>query len=141
MHGLDRALPATEEDHRRFIERHVAGNPNAIWFSIDANDGTYVGNIWLWDVNWRHKRAEVRLFVGNAEYRGRGVATAAIHSISDYAFATQGLHKLYAFVHADNQQSRRAFESAGFAVEALLREEAFRDGKFADVWRLIRLAP
>lgn len=139
MEGLDRVLPATEEEHRTFVERYVAGNAAAIWFSIDAPDGTYVGNIWLWDLHWRHRRAEIRVFVAHPDYQGRGLASAAIARVADYAFETLGLHKLYAYVHASNERSRRAFESAGFSEEAVLHEEAFRDGAFSDVWRLCRV--
>jgi RimJ/RimL family protein N-acetyltransferase len=141
MEGLDRVLPATAEEHSQFIQRHIAGNANSIWFSVDAQDGTYVGNIWIWDLHWRHRRAEVRLFVGHPEYAMRGIGSAAIRQIATYAFATLGLQKLYAYVHASNTRSKRAFERAGFVEEALLRDEAFRDGKRSDVWRMCRLAP
>lgn len=140
MEGLDRVLPATAEEHRRFIERHVAGDQNRVWFSIDAIDGTYVGNVWLWDVHWRHRRAEVRVFVAHPGYQGKGIAAAAIRSISDYAFTDLGLHKLFAYVHSANTRSRRAFENAGYSLEATLREEAYRNGTFADVWRLSKIA-
>ena len=140
MEGLDRVLPATEEEHRRFVERHIAGNPTAIWFSIEAADGTYVGNIWLWDLHWRHRRAEVRLFIGHSEYFGKGLGAAAIAAISAYAFESLGLHKLYAYIHTSNERSRRAFESAEFALEATLSDEAYRNGVFADVWRMCRIS-
>ena len=141
MQGLDRVLPATEIDHERFIERHVAGNDSSVWFSVDAADGAYVGAIWLWDVHWRHRRAEVRLFIGHPGYRGRGLGTSAISSIATYAFDSLGLHKLYAYVHESNERSKRAFEDAGFSLESTLREEAFREGAYYDVWRLTKFQP
>jgi RimJ/RimL family protein N-acetyltransferase len=136
MEGLDRVLPATEDEHRQFVERHVAGNRSAVWFSIDAQDGTYVGAIWLWDIHWRHRRAEVRLFIGHESYAGLGLGALALRQVTEYAFATLGLHKVYAYVHSSNERSRRAFQRAGFKEEALLRDEAFRDGAFADVARM-----
>jgi RimJ/RimL family protein N-acetyltransferase len=141
MEGLDRVLPATEEEHRTFVERNVAGNSSAVWFSLDAADGTYVGAIWLWDIHPRHRRAEVRLFVGHPEYGGQGIGAAAIAAISAYAFGSLGLHKLYAYVHVANARSRAAFERSGFREEALLKGEAFRDGAFTDVARLAAFAP
>jgi RimJ/RimL family protein N-acetyltransferase len=141
MDGLDRVLPATEEEHRSFVERHVAGNQSAVWFSMDAGDGTYVGAAWLWDIHWRHRRAEVRLFVGHPDYGGQGIGAQAIAAIAEYAFGTLGLQKLYAYVHVSNPRSLRAFEKAGFGQEALLRGEAFRDGAFTDVVRLAAFAP
>jgi [ribosomal protein S5]-alanine N-acetyltransferase len=137
MDGLDRVLPATEDEHRNFIERNISGNPSAVWFSIEF-DGKYVGNIWLWDMHSRHRRGEVRLFIGDAETRGRGAGVAAIRAIAAYAFDKLGLHKLVAYVHESNEPSRKAFEAAGFFEEAVLRDEAFRDGGFRAVRRMAR---
>lgn len=123
-----------------FIAAHVAGNQSAVWFSIEAPDGTYVGNIWLWDLHWRYRRAEVRVFVAHPQYQHRGIGTAAIAAIAKYAFETLGLHKLYAYVHVSNEGSRRAFENAGFWLEATLREDAYREGSFTDVIRFARIA-
>lgn len=140
MHGLDRVLPATEEDHARFIQRHIAGNQSGVWFSLDAADGVYVGAIWLWDIHWRHRRAEVRLFVAHPDYQGRGLARSAITAMAAYAFDSLGLHKLYAYVHASNERSRRAFEAAGFSIEATLANEAFREGSYTDVLRVVKFS-
>ncbi len=139
MDGLDRAILATPDGHRQYIERHF-GPGGFPCFAIEAGDGTYVGNIWLWDVHPRHRRAEVRLFIGDARYRGRGIGRDAIVLLCEYAFAEGSLHKLYAYVHEGNESSRRAFEAAGFSVEATLVEEAVRDGRFTNVFRMARVS-
>jgi [ribosomal protein S5]-alanine N-acetyltransferase len=141
MEGLDRALPVTLEEHERFIERNVAGRDDAIWFSIEAEDHTYVGNIWMWEIHWRHRRAEVRLFVAHERYQRRGIASGALRLLCDYAFGTLGLNKLYAYVHERNEASAKAFQKAGFSLEATLEREAFRSGSFHSVLRFARIAP
>lgn len=139
MDGLDRAKPVTAEQHEDYIEKNVTKNENAIWFAIEAEDGVYVGNVWLWDIHWRHRRAEMRIFVAHEGYQGRGIGTAAIEQISAYASSVLGLHKVYAYVHETNVPSQKAFQAAGFAVEAKLNEEAYRDGAFHAVLRLAKI--
>ncbi|MDQ2681308.1 MAG: GNAT family N-acetyltransferase [Candidatus Eremiobacteraeota bacterium] len=141
MAGLDRALPVTQAEHERFFERNVVGNDRAVWFAIEAVDSAdFIGIIWLWDVDWRHRRGEVRVFIGEPTSAGKHYGRAAIDAASTFAFRTLGLHKLYAYVHARNGRSRAAFESAGFRLEATLEKEAFWDGGFFDVWRVCRLS-
>lgn len=140
MDGLDRAIPATLQQHEAYFRRNVVENDSSLWFAIEAADtNEHVGIVWLWDLHWRHRRAEVRIVVG-PEYSGRGYAGDALKILSAYAFETLGLHKLFAYVHAGNARSRAAFEKSGFQEEARLRDEAFRSGEFADVWRMARLA-
>ncbi len=140
MDGLDRALPATAEQHERYIRQNVTENRTAVWFAVEtAKDREHIGIIWLWDINERHRRAEVRIVIAPAA-AGRGYGPDALQALSDYAFRTLGLHKLYAYIHERNGRSRSAFERAGFYVEAELKEDAFWNGAFATVWRLARLA-
>ncbi len=140
MDGLDRARPATSEQHERYVHTNVTENQNAVWFAIQAIDGgDHVGIVWLWDVNVRHRRAEVRVLVSPQASR-RGYGTEALALLSRYAFETMGLHKLYAYVHERNAASRSAFERAGFALETTLHDEAFWNGRFAAVWRFARLS-
>ncbi len=140
MDGLDRALPATGEQHQNYIRANVSDRSDTVWFAVETiEDRSLAGIVWLWEVNNRHRRAEIRIIIDPAA-SGRGYGSAALRAISDYAFQVLGLHKLYAYVHERNARSRAAFERAGFALEATLQGEAFRDGNFAAVWRLARFA-
>jgi len=140
MEGLDRALPATSEQHERYIRANVTERSDAVWFAVEtAQQDQFVGVVWLWDVNTRHRRAEVRIVI-DPTASGRGYGSDAVRALSEYAFGTLGLHKLYAYVHERNPRSRAAFERAGFTLEATLEGEAFWNGSFAAVWRLARFA-
>jgi RimJ/RimL family protein N-acetyltransferase len=54
-------------------------------------------------------------------YWGKGIATAAVSLLSDHAFATLGVRRLWANVMAPNLASARVLERAGFHHEATLR--------------------
>jgi diamine N-acetyltransferase len=140
MEGMDRALPATAEEHESYVRASIANNRKAVWFGVELlGDGRLVGVIWLWDIDWRHRRAEVRVLIDPACH-GKGLGHDAVRALGDYAFKTLGLHKIYAYVHARNGKSGRVFERSGFQSEALLKDEAFWDGRFGDVVRFARFA-
>jgi RimJ/RimL family protein N-acetyltransferase len=49
-----------------------------------------------------------------------------------YAFNTQGLHRLWTRVPSSNQALVEAFQTAGFRVEGVLREDHFDGGTWRD---------
>ena len=140
MDGMDREVRPSADEHRRFVETAVAAQ-QAVFLGIETLDTPrLIGVVWLWDLSERHRRAEVRILIGDPDTRGHGFGTDAIEAIAAYAFEQRALRKLYAYVHAQNGASRRAFERAGFTLEATLEREAMRDDREADVFRLRRFA-
>jgi RimJ/RimL family protein N-acetyltransferase len=140
MDGMDREVRPSADEHRRFVDAAVASQ-RAVFLGIETLEmPRLIGVVWLWDLSGRHRRAEVRILIGDRDTRGCGFGTDAIEALATYAFEQRALRKLYAYVHAQNGASRRAFERAGFALEATLEREALRDGREADVFRLRRFA-
>ena len=134
---LDRVLPVSRPEHERFFELAVIGNQRAVWFALEnpAAKNAYIGNVWLWDIDQRHRRAEVRILIGERSAWGTGAGSQALTLLSNYAFSKLGLHKLYAYVHARNPRAAHVFEKAGYVQEACLKEEAFWDGAYQDIFR------
>src|SRR5579875_3672038 len=135
---LDRVLPVSRPEHRRFFYLSVIVNQRAVWFALErpgVPPRDYIGCAWLWDIDQRHRRAEVRILIGERSSWGTGVGTEALRLLSAYAFEKLGLHKLYAYVHARNPRGAAAFRKAVYVEEARLREEAFWDGAYDDVLR------
>ncbi len=137
---MDRAVRPSADEHRRFVENAVASE-RAQFFGIETlEQPRLVGIVWLWELERRHRRAEVGIVVGDPAARGHGYGSDALDALAAHAFGPLGLRKLYAYVHAHNAASRRAFERAGFALEATLEREALRGDRATDVHRLRRFA-
>ena len=96
-------------------------------------DGEAVGGVGLQlksDVY--RKTAEVGYWLGEAVW-GRGVATAALRTITEYAFAHFDLCRLEAGVFAWNPASMRVLEKVGYRREATLERACFKDGRILDL--------
>ena len=72
-------------------------------------------------------------------YWGRGIATAALSTMVDYAFARFPLDRLEANVFEWNPASCRVLEKAGFVREARLRKSVLKDGQLIDSFLYARL--
>jgi RimJ/RimL family protein N-acetyltransferase len=139
MRLLDRSKVVSEEEHEHWFVS-LAARSDCAYFTIETNeDARHVGNVWLWDIDCRHQKAELRIVIGDRAHLGRGVGTEAISLLCDYAFTRLKLHKVYAYVLAINPRALRAFEKAGFVVEGTLREDRRVDESFTDVYLLGKL--
>lgn len=135
---LDRARPVSDTEHEEWFAS-LRNHPDRVYFAIETlGDKRHVGNIWLWDIDPRHRRAEVRIVVGEGD-APKGTGSEAIDLICRYGFDRLNLHRLYAFVLGINPRARRAFEKAGFQLEGTLRQDRWVDDHYVDVFYLGRV--
>lgn len=134
---LDRSRPVSDADHDQWFAS-ITGRDDCVFFAIETN-GEHAGNVWLWGIDARHRKAEVRILIGPNEHHGKGLGSTSIALIADYARDRLNLHRLYAYVLSINPRARRAFEKAGFALEGILRQDRWVGDRFADVFLLGRM--
>jgi RimJ/RimL family protein N-acetyltransferase len=67
--------------------------------------------------------------------------TAAVRAVSDYAFATFDICRIFANVFEWNPASMRVLEKAGYEFEARLRKSVIKEGQIIDemIYAMIRL--
>ena len=107
-------------------------NPYEPSFAI-AVDGEAIGGIGLiFGQDIDRRSAEIGYWLSE-EYWGRGIVTAAVRAMSEYAFAQFDLIRIWACVFEWNPGSMRVLEKAGFTREGILRKAATKDGQTIDV--------
>ena len=134
---LDRARPIGAEEHERWFAS-LAERTDTRHFAIEAGQ-QHVGNVWLAEINRRHRKAEVRIVLG-LDAVGKGCGSQALRLVTEYAFAALDLRRVYAYVLAFNPRARRAFEKAGFELEGTLRQDRLVNDTAVDVFVLGRVS-
>lgn len=139
-HGNSRALwlnlrdrfphPYTLADAREWVA--LAGSELARTHLAIEVQGAAVGGIGI-DPGTDVERcsAEIGYWIGEA-FRGRGIATAALAGMTEYAFREFPLTRVFALPFARNAASCRVLEKAGYVREGLLRRSAVKDGEVLD---------
>ena len=131
---IDRALPVSREEHERWYAA-LLENRNAVVFAIETgSESRYIGNILLWDINWQHRKAELRILIGDKNYQGKGLGVEAIKMLVAFVFGNLNLNKVYAYVLSSNERAKKAFERSGFSTEGTLKRDRFVGGKYQDVF-------
>jgi ribosomal-protein-alanine N-acetyltransferase len=95
------------------------------WF-IKVNEEV-VGTVSLKNISHSMSYGEIGYGLSES-HRGKGITTAAVKLLIDKIFTETPLRRLIAYVHEENQASRRVLEKLGFQEEGLLREHYVIDG-------------
>ena len=122
--------PYTAADARQFIQSVAQARPTTT-FAI-AVAGEAVGGVGFSPgADVERYSAEVGYWLGEP-FWGRGLTAEAVQLLSAYAFNTCSMLRLFALPFADNAQSIRVLEKAGFTREAILRASSVKHGAVRD---------
>ena len=125
--------PPTREGHLRWLAAVRARGDRQEFMIVDRASGRSVGTIGLSQIDRKHQRAEYGVLIGEADARGKGLASEASRLLLDYAFTTLGLNRVYLHVFPENEAAVRLYERVGFEREGLLRRHLYKNGRFRDV--------
>ena len=86
------------------------------------------------------RSAEIGYWLGEG-YWARGIVTEAVRAVTNYAFATFDLCRVYAGVFEWNPASARVLEKAGYEFECRMKKSVTKDGETIDelIYAIVRL--
>ncbi|MDR0928636.1 MAG: GNAT family N-acetyltransferase [Oscillospiraceae bacterium] len=103
-------------------------------FAIVASDGDLlIGNMGLMDINYIDGTATLGIFIGRAEYRGKGYGAEAIRLMLGFAFHTLNLRNIMLEVHANNAQGIACYQKCGFKEIGRRTGAKFIGGRYQDL--------
>jgi ribosomal-protein-alanine N-acetyltransferase len=132
--------PYTKEDAEAWIGMNhlLIGPPVNFAIAVGGKASGGVGLDLLDD--FQERTANVGYWVGEPLWN-RGIATAAVDFISNYAFSALPLDRLQAGVFDWNPASARVLEKAGYVQEGRLRRAVVKEGRVGDLLMYARLRP
>ena len=138
----DPELYATLGGHYRYVSREAETE----WFRrrLEARDEVnlaichseeqeHIGNIYLRNIDWVHRNAELHIFLAAEKHRGKGYGSAAIRRLVKYAFDDLGLMRVYLYTLTRNSAAIKSYEKCGFSLEGRLKKHAFKNGVYEDM--------
>ena len=134
----------TESRHivwnQKNIEEFIknSNSESSFLFSVKIKDtGKPIGNIRLFNICYKHYRAELSLLFYDKSEWSKGYATESIKSIILYAFETLNLHRIFADYYSTNIASSKIFKKSGFKVEGVFKDHfLISENKYVDSIRI-----
>lgn len=121
-----------------FVAQMNASTVNYLLGIFRREGMVHIGNVRLGPLDGHHARGVIGILIGDRGSWGQGFASEAINAVCDFAFDHLQIEKLSAGLYAPNDGSRRAFEKAGFHVEAVRKDHAILSGGRVDVIEMAR---
>lgn len=90
-----------------------------------------IGTVMIFNFDQEANKAEVG-YVFDKGHWGKGYGTESVALITDFAFNSLCLHKLYANVVNENIGSARILQKNGYELEGRLKDHYFIEGKYYD---------
>ena len=101
-----------------------------LWI-VEVN-GVPAGVTSLYDPDLGRGTARLSIVVGNRQYWGRGLGTAAVRHVLEHAFVALNLRKVESEYLEPNHSARALHERTGFTIEGRARHDAWRRGRWVD---------
>jgi diamine N-acetyltransferase len=106
-----------------------------------AGSDQIIGAVYLTGIDWISRSAELGVWIGAAEHRGKGAGEFACRGILRHAFHDLNLHRVHLSVVDGNSSAQALYLKLGFVEEGRARAAAFKMGAYTDLIRMAILAP
>ncbi|MFC1510476.1 GNAT family N-acetyltransferase [Candidatus Omnitrophota bacterium] len=119
------------EQQNRFFDQYQQKDNDYYFIAETKREGTPVGSVAIFDVDYSSKNAELGRLLVCEGYRN--LSFEAVFLSLHFAFEELGLHKIYCQVQRRNKKALTFFTSLGFHQEGLFTQHYFDGEKFLDI--------
>lgn len=117
---------------REYVQSYEGKNNKLLLGIFEKGKYLHIGNITISSIDWKNGAGSVGIAVGDKVYWGKGYATEALSLASDFSFSRLKLHRLEAWISANNLPSQKLFKKVGFVQEGILKDRVKFDTKYVD---------
>ncbi|MFM0012988.1 GNAT family protein [Paraburkholderia sediminicola] len=125
----------------KWFDSYLSSRANNVRLAVcSTSTRELVGVTYLLGIDWVNRCAEFSIQIGSESARGRGIGETATRLTLEHAFSDLNLHRVSLTVLASNARAIALYEKVGFRAEGLMRQAAFKVGRYLDVIPMAMLA-
>ena len=124
----------TKEQHIDYFHKYVESGKISQFIIIV--DGVECGTTFLKNIDNIKKEAEFGIFIGEADYRGKGISSIVTKKMIDYGFSNLNLVKIYLTVFEGNIAAIKSYIKAGFKQIEFIEKGYCRNGIFYNIIKM-----
>ena len=126
-------FPINEEFENLWYDKFLTSNfPTTVFGVEHINDKKLIGLFLLKNISMINRSAELAIFIGNTEYKGKGISKEIIRQGLNFGFNKLGLNRIDLKVLEGNNTAINLYKKLGFSEEGVLRQSVFKNGAFKD---------
>lgn len=126
--------PHTLTETESFVNYVLEGKDNSHKeFIIAKKDSLdYVGQVNLFNIDWKNRSAEMGIVIGKKDSLGKGIGREAIELLQYFVFNKLNFNRLELKVLDFNERAINCYKKCGFVEDGRLRKRFYVDGKYTD---------
>lgn len=122
------------EVDQAWFDAYQKSRANNVRLAICLPDnGAIIGVVYLTQIDWLNRSAELAIQLGVASQRGAGLGEQAVRAALAHAFDDLNLRRIHLTVLATNARAVALYKKVGFEIEGCLRQALFKNGRYVDV--------
>lgn len=126
-------LPTSIDQQIKWIDKLTDTSGNNKRFIICAENDKPVGMVGLYNINWIHRTAEIGIYIGDKNSKGKGYGREACQLIEGFASKYLNIRKLKLLVVTENVAALKLWKSLGYYKVGEYVKERFIDGEYKNV--------
>lgn len=119
---------------RAYVSSYERTDNKLLLGIFDIKTKIHIGNITFSSIDWKNEVGIIGIAIGDKNYRGQGYAYEALSLAVEFAFSELSLHRIDAWVSADNISSQKLFKRVGFNQEGILKDRVKYQDRFVDAY-------
>ena len=122
------------EVDRRWFDNYMNHRDSAIRCAIVTDQSDEIlGLASLTNIDRFNQSAQFHIMIGANANQGRGAGSFAVKEMLRHAFFDMNLRRVESTFLEDNTRSQHVCRKMGFVLEGVMREAAFKDGRFVNL--------
>ncbi len=122
--------PFSMEMEEAWYRRHL--EEGTMVYCIETKEGRLIGNIGLLNLDWKDRRVDLGIVIGEKDCWSQGYGSDAIETLLRFLFEELNLNRVFLFADAENTRAIRCYQKCGFRQEGVFRKARFKDGCYRD---------
>ncbi len=118
---------------RDWILLHINAPDEVPYVIQDLGSNKLIGHVGLYKIDYRIRKAEFAILIGDKEARGKGYGKQCTDYMVRYAFEQLNLNKVELSVLSTNERAIYIYRTYGFETEGVLRQAQYKNGRYHDV--------
>jgi RimJ/RimL family protein N-acetyltransferase len=128
--------PMTPEQIEKSLAEDTSCSHNVIFIVIDKKSKKAIGLTGLYEINHTARKAEMRIIIGEPNFRGKGYGTEIVQLVNYYGFDRLNLNRIYLGFTSANKGGENAYKNAGYVYEGTLKQDIYRNSQYYDSTRM-----
>lgn len=104
----------TEQIHNEWLQNKILTGEAVQFIIVYKKNNEPIGSVYLSNIDKQNKQAELGIFIGEDQYRGKGIGGQAITLIKEYAFNSLKLNRIYLRLVKTNSGALVCYKKCGF---------------------------